>query len=235
VAGMAGSVYAKSSILNGSSALATVEAEAIEFVRGDEDLAGEINAEHGLVETYKHNTIEHAIRCGELLREMKRRVGHGNWLAWVQEHFQASERTARNYMEIAKSAAVADLNEDTTMRSALRALASPSQPREPKLEPTDAQAAGAPAGERIPIAEEKRIPDAEVLEEPRAGLGKTERRTWTGLPARLGTIKRALGEAAGEELDDHSAGEALYAASREAHQAATDLEQLAAALTKRAA
>jgi len=30
---------------------------------------------------------------------MKQRVGHGNWLAWVQEHFQASERTARNYME----------------------------------------------------------------------------------------------------------------------------------------
>jgi Protein of unknown function (DUF3102) len=120
VAGMAGSVDTKSSISNGSSALATVEAEAIEFVRTDEDLAHDINAEHGLVETYKHNTIEHAIRCGELLQEMKRRVGHGNWLAWVREHFQASERTARNY-KIAKSAAVADLNDDHGAGEALYA------------------------------------------------------------------------------------------------------------------
>jgi hypothetical protein len=138
-------------------------------------------------------------------------------------------------MEIAKSAAVADLSQDTTMRSALRALASPSHSRAPKLEPGDAQATRAPAAGRIAIEEEERIPDAEVPEEPRAGLGKTERRTWAGLPARLGTVKRALDEAAGEELDDHSAGEALYGASREAHQAAIDLEQLAATLTKRAA
>ena len=42
----------------------------IDLVRGDEDLAREINAEHGLVETYKHNTIRHAICCGELPRAM---------------------------------------------------------------------------------------------------------------------------------------------------------------------
>ena len=78
-----------------------------EPARSDDELAREINTEHDRVETYKRNTIQHAIRCGELLLEMKGRVGHGNWLTWVQEHFQASERTARNYMEIAKSAAVA--------------------------------------------------------------------------------------------------------------------------------
>jgi len=93
----------------------------------DEDLAHEINAEHDLVETYKHNTIRHAIRRGELPREMKRRVGHGNRPARAREHFGASERTARNH-KIAKSAAVADLSQDTTMRSALCALASPAKP-----------------------------------------------------------------------------------------------------------
>lgn len=180
-------------------------------VRSDDDLVREINAEHGHVETYKHNTIQHAIRCGELLLEMKQRVGHGNWLAWVQEHFEASERTARNYMEIAKSAAVADLRDDTTMRSALRALASRSQPKEPKKEQA-----------------------SEMVDAPRAGLGKTDRRTWAGVPARLSTIKQVFSEAAGEKLDDHGASEVLYRASREAHQAATDLERLAAALRKRA-
>ena len=170
-------------------------------------------------------------RCGELLLEMKRRVGHGNWLLWVGEHFNASERTARNYMEIAKSAAVADLSDDTTMRSALKALASRSQPKETKRE----QATRMPANGRLPIEGDQRpVPDAEVIEAPRAGLGKVDRSTWTSVPSRLTAIRRVFSEAAGEELDDQSASKALYEAAREAHQAATDLEQLAAALEKHA-
>jgi hypothetical protein len=210
VAGMAGALDVESSMAGSASALAELDADVGEYLRTDDDLAREINTEHGHVEAYKRNTIQHAIRCGELLLEMKRRVGHGNWLAWVQEHFEASERTARNYMEIAKSAAVADLGDDSTMRSALRALASRSQSN-------------------------ARIPGAEMVQAPRAGLGKAHQRTWASLPTRLGTIKRIFSEAAGGHLDDDSASEVLYRASREAHQTATDLEQLAAALKTRAA
>lgn len=207
-----------------------------DLVRTEDDLAREINAEHDHVETHKHRTIQHAIRCGELLLEMKQRVGHGNWLAWVEEHFEASERTARNYMVIAKSAAVADLKDDTTMRAALRALAAPSQSKKaPRLEPKGEQAPNRLATAPIPIEDGERIPDAEVVEEPRAGLGNTHQRTWASLPARLTTIRRAFGEAAGNQLDDHRASEALYEASREARQAAIDLEQLAAALERHAA
>jgi hypothetical protein len=206
-----------------------------DLVPTDDDLAREINTEHGHVETHKRSTIKHAIRCGELLLEMKQRVGHGHWLAWVEEHFEASERTARNYMEIAKSAAVADLSDDTTMRSALRALASRSESKEPKPEPSEPQAGLALANGHIPIEDRERVSEVEVVEEPRAGLAKAHRRTWASLPARLTTIRRAFSEAAGDQLDDHRASEALYEASREAHQAATDLEQLAAALQRRAA
>jgi hypothetical protein len=209
-----------------------------ESVRTDDDLACEINTEHGHVETHKRSAIKHAIRCGELLLEMKQRVGHGNWLAWVDEHFEASERTARNYMEIAKSAAVADLSDATTMRSALRALASKSEPsRAPKLEPEETHTSLALANGHIPTEDERRIAEAEAEaeEEPRAGLAKANRRTWASLPARLTTIRRAFSEAASNQLDDQRASEALYRASREAHQAAIDLEQLAAALHRRAA
>lgn len=202
-----------------------------ELLRSDEDLAREINTEHGHVETHKRNTVKHAIRCGELLLEMKRRVGHGNWLAWVGEHFDASERTARNYMEIAKSAAVADLRDDATMRSALRALASRSRSHETKSD----QASRMPTNGCPPIEDdEPHIPDAEVIEAPRAGLDIAHERTWTNVPTRLTTIKRVLSEAANEELDDRRASKVLYEASREAHQAATDLEHLAAALEQRA-
>jgi Protein of unknown function (DUF3102) len=207
-----------------------------DIVHTDDDLVREINTEHGHVETHKRSAIKHAIRCGELLLEMKQRVGHGNWLSWVEENFQASERTARNYMEIAKSAAVADLSDATTMRSALRALASrPESSRPAKREPEEPHTSLALANGHIPIEGAKDLPDAEVVEAPRAGLAKTHRRTWASVPARLTTIKRAFSEAAGDQLDDHRASEALYEASREAHQAAVDLEQLAAALQKRAA
>lgn len=202
----------------------------------NDDLAREINTEHGHVEAYKRNTIKHAIRCGELLLEMKQRLGHGNWLAWVEEHFEASERTARNYMEIAKSAAAADLSDATTMRSALRALAARSEAsRVSKLEPREARASLALANGHTPPEDGVGLADAEALEAPRVGLAKDHQRTWAGLSARLGSIGRAFGEAAGEQLDDHRASEALYEASREAHQAAIDLEQLAAALERRAA
>jgi Protein of unknown function (DUF3102) len=202
----------------------------------NDDLAREINTEHSHVETYKRNTIKHAIRCGQLLLEMKQRVGHGKWLAWVQEHFEASERTARNYMEIAKSAAVADLSEDTTMRSALRALASRSEPSKvSKLEPKERPASLALANGHISSEDGVRISDAAVVEAPRAGLAKAHQRTWAGLPARLSTIRRVFGEAAGPQFDDHRASEVLYEASREAHQAAIDLERLATALERRAA
>ena len=206
-----------------------------EPARGDEELAREINTEHGYVETHKRNTIQHAIRCGELLLEMKQRVGHGNWLTWLDEHFHASERTARNYIQIAKSAAVADLHDDTTMRSALRALASRPQSQETTSEPNNRQASKPPATGPVPNEDDARTSGADAFEAPRAGLGKTHQRTWASVPARLITIKRVFSEAAGEELDDHSASEVLYRASREAHQAATDLEQLAAALERRAA
>jgi hypothetical protein len=183
-------------------------------VRTDDDLVREINAEHGHVETYKHSTIQHAIRCGELLVEMKQRVGHGNWLAWVQEHFEASERTARNYMEIAKSAAVADSHDDTTMRSALRALTSRSQPKEPKKEQTSEMAADG----HVSIQDDtQRIAAGETVDAPRAGLGKTDRRTWASVPARLSTIKRVFSEAAGEKLDDHGASERARRADRLSH------------------
>ncbi len=217
-------------------------APSAEPVRSDEEIAREINTEHGHVETHKRNTIQHAIRCGELLLEMKRRVGHGNWLAWVGEHFEASERTARNYMEIAKSAAVADLKDDTTMRSTLRALASRSeskaarlQPKPQKLPPKEEQASRAHTNGHLPIEAEVSISGAEIVKAPRAGLGKAHMHTWAGVPARLTTIKRAFSEAADNQLDDHSASEALYEASREAHQAAIDLERLATALLKRTA
>jgi len=67
------------------------------------------------------------------LLQMKQRVGHGNWLAWVQENFQASERTARNYMEREAHQTATDLETETTRRRArqARGITAPTAPTTP--------------------------------------------------------------------------------------------------------
>jgi len=107
-------------------------------------LAAQINAEHEATEANARATIKHARDAGELLRQVKAQVGHGNWLPWIQQYCQFSERTARRYMEIADRWAelanrprVADL----TLREGLRLLAEPDEDGWTKLLPFDARLA----------------------------------------------------------------------------------------------
>jgi len=81
-----------------------------------------------------------AIEIGELLKQAKDRVGHGNFEAWVKDHCQLSYRSVRRYMKLAddrpkieeqlkleapaKMANVANLN----LTTAQRLLAPPKSP-----------------------------------------------------------------------------------------------------------
>ena len=65
-------------------------------------LAAQINAEHQACATALRTTLAHAVRAGELLAEAKAVVGHGGWLPWLETNFTGSERTARNYMRVAR-------------------------------------------------------------------------------------------------------------------------------------
>lgn len=86
-------------------------------------LAGDIRREHEQASEAFASAVEHAIRCGELLTDAKAQVGHGGWGAWLDEHFPASERTARGYMRLAANRQrVADLGQ-TSIRAALAELA----------------------------------------------------------------------------------------------------------------
>src|SRR5262249_10783405 len=40
-------------------------------------------------------------KAGELLWEAKRKAGHGQWLEWIAENCEFSERTAQLYMKLA--------------------------------------------------------------------------------------------------------------------------------------
>jgi hypothetical protein len=81
------------------------------------DLAARIRVEHEATAAALTNSIDHAIAAGELLIEAKSQVQHGQWLPWIAEHCEMSDRTVRLYMRLAnhkdalaaKSATVADI------------------------------------------------------------------------------------------------------------------------------
>jgi hypothetical protein len=66
-------------------------------------LAAEIQEAHADTLKYLHRAAERALEAGKLLLEAKELLGHGQFLPWIKENCQLSERTAQRYMRIARS------------------------------------------------------------------------------------------------------------------------------------
>jgi Protein of unknown function (DUF3102) len=66
-----------------------------------DDLAQRIKAYHAQVIDAARNVVGKAISAGLLLKEAKGKVGHGEWLPWLDEYCELSERTAHRYMQLA--------------------------------------------------------------------------------------------------------------------------------------
>jgi len=64
--------------------------------------ADRINAEHEAVLAADRRALRHAMRAGDLLTEVKSRLGHGRFICWVEAHCRFSIRTAQLYMELAR-------------------------------------------------------------------------------------------------------------------------------------
>jgi hypothetical protein len=67
-----------------------------------EDLARDINEAHAQVDGAVLTALEHACRVGQKLLEAKEKVGHGNWGKWISENLEFTERTAQQYMKVAR-------------------------------------------------------------------------------------------------------------------------------------
>jgi Protein of unknown function (DUF3102) len=95
-----------------------------------EDLASRIKAAHAGVLEASKNVVLKAVQAGIALREAKGKLAHGEWLPWLKDNCDVSERHANNYMKLAankpkldeklrtKSATIADL----TLTQALRLI-----------------------------------------------------------------------------------------------------------------
>lgn len=119
---------------------------------------------------------------GADLIEAKGQVGHGGWLAWIEEEFGWGERSARNFMAVAeqfKSANFADLNFSP---SALYALAAPSVPEEARQEALDV----AESGDEVTHAVAQEIIERHALPQKRKKLPTVD----AGKPGEAITLDR---------------------------------------------
>jgi DUF3102 family protein len=93
-------------------------------------LAEKINREHRRVASAVGSALEHAQRAGRLLIEAKERVKHGEWLPWLAENFEGSERAAQMYMRVHSQWPQIEANtksvSDLTLSGALKSISAPT-------------------------------------------------------------------------------------------------------------
>lgn len=69
------------------------------------------------------DAIAAAIQAGAKLIEAKALLPHGEWLPWLRDHAAISERSARDYMRLARSGLDIGSAADLSIRAALEAVA----------------------------------------------------------------------------------------------------------------
>jgi hypothetical protein len=100
------------------------------------DLAARIRQEHRAASDKMSEALLHAMAGGDLLIEAKALVQHGQWLPWLKDHVDISERTAQIYMRAAKNraeieASKAQSTADLSLGEAVALLALSSDVRKP--------------------------------------------------------------------------------------------------------
>ncbi len=90
------------------------------------ELADVANREHRLAIESGNSMVEHAICCGEALikakAKLKEKEGHGNWIEWLVENFEATKRTAQKYMLLASKTNRDSFLGEASIRKVLEAI-----------------------------------------------------------------------------------------------------------------
>lgn len=68
-----------------------------------EQIATQINGCHKEIREHGLSMVQVAIKAGALLLEQKQKVGHGNWLGWVEGNLIFGGRTAQVYIQCYKN------------------------------------------------------------------------------------------------------------------------------------
>lgn len=79
---------------------------------------------------YKQQTVQNIIEIGKRLIEAKDRLQHGEWVAWLKNRVDFSERTAQNFMKIASEYSNPQPVADLPYTKLLALLQVPAEDRE---------------------------------------------------------------------------------------------------------
>jgi hypothetical protein len=177
-----------------------------------DDLAGAIRIEHGAVTADIGSALDHAMNAGDLLVEAKDRVGHGRWADWLRKCGGLSQRTATNYIALAKARFEIEANRhahaNLTIQRALRLAG-----KNPSGSNRRARAVPAltSASWRAASPEERRV-FVEAVGPDELLAAVTQKSTRTTDPEPLsGTHLARIGNLLGVALSTHHDGEALAA------------------------
>jgi hypothetical protein len=104
-------------------------------------LAAEIRAEHEAAAAALKASLQHGLAAGRALIEAKGLLKHGQWLPWLREHCSVSERSAQDFMRLARHAPELEAKSaagaaDLSVRGALELL-SPPPPDKPDRDDLD--------------------------------------------------------------------------------------------------
>lgn len=66
----------------------------------EKELLKEIKELHSQIQNDSQKSLQRAIKLGGILQKQKERVGHGNFIKWVNKFLPFSERTSRNYLSL---------------------------------------------------------------------------------------------------------------------------------------
>jgi hypothetical protein len=95
------------------------------------------------------------IEIGKELIEVKKNIGHGHFLPWIEAEFGMSERSARRFMESSEAFSSKTANLADLPPSVIYALAAPSTPEEVR----EVIVERAASGEKVTAAEVKQLKD----------------------------------------------------------------------------
>ena len=95
---------------------------------GLEDLATRIKTADRAVRDAAKNIVQQAVIAGQALNDAKAKLGHGEWLPWLERHCDLSERTAHNYMLLAANRVKFAIDADLTLNQAVGLLKPPPNP-----------------------------------------------------------------------------------------------------------
>ena len=90
----------------------------------------EIAELHNDIAGHLQQSLDKAIRIGELLAEQKQSLKHGEFTSWIAAHLPFTDRTARNYMRLHENREKLKTETVSDLTSAYKLLTAPKEPEQ---------------------------------------------------------------------------------------------------------